>query len=220
MRFVFPVLLALVCSTQAFANKKTLFVDGVFAATYGDFTVDKGEWRGENFSALHVRAGVQVIRYQDFGLGIGFQKVGFYDAEKNWDRDSKDLRFDYRGPFAELYYVNDSLLGFTFSAMTGNGYSSRNLDDASAYGFTPSCTGCAIKVEHSELKISEFTGSVTLRLTRHLQLLFGAGSRQFTGRPKYQVENADGSTEDVRYPEGKWKDSGTFLSFGIRGTNL
>lgn len=217
---LFLSVLLVFLSRQALANSKTLIVNGVYAATYGDFKIDRGQIRDEDFSALHMRVGAQLLRFEYFGVGIGYQKVGFYTAQKNWDRTSKSHKFDYRGPFAELYLFPSSLFGFSVAAMTGDGYTYRELENPGDFGFTPSCSGCSIVLEKSELKINEFSGNVTFSVSRNLQLLLSAGTRSYTGRPIYQVENAAGETSSERNPSGKWEDSGSFIAFGIRGTNL
>ena len=54
--------LLLLIAGPTFANTKSLLVNGVYAATYGDIGWDKGDWRENNYSAIRLKAGIQLVR--------------------------------------------------------------------------------------------------------------------------------------------------------------
>ncbi|HYX33431.1 MAG TPA: hypothetical protein VE954_09980 [Oligoflexus sp.] len=217
----------LMCSAPVLANNKTLFVNGVNAAVHGDLMVDKGEWRNkESYSALRIKAGFQLVRIGFVGLTVGYQKVGFYTAEKNWTKaGASKTNFDYRGPVAELHLFPDAMFGFSVAGFQGEGFSFTKGDNSTA--FPVACAGeqkCLdTKMERSRLSVKELTAQVNYTFRPGLQLFVGAGSRQVTGTPSYQVFTTDKfGTSDTweTYNTPKWKIDTQFYLFGLRGTTL
>ncbi|RYZ69762.1 MAG: SusD/RagB family nutrient-binding outer membrane lipoprotein, partial [Proteobacteria bacterium] len=197
--------LALFFASPLFANSKSLFINGVYAATYGDISWDKGDWRGNNFSAVRLKAGIQLIRVDFVSLTLGYQKVGFYTGLHKWSGDNS-INFDYRGPVLELHLFPDALFGFSFAGSTGTGYSF--LKTESQFKYTP-CTGCVADAERSELKVGEFSANITAKIAPGLQIVAGAGTRSVKGKPLYGVRNG----LDYSFVPGDaqdWKDSETF----------
>ncbi len=207
--------LALFFASPLFANSKSLFINGVYAATYGDISWDKGDWQGNNYSAIRLKAGIQVLRVDFVGLTLGFQKVGFYTGLHKWKGDNK-LAFDYRGPVLELHLFPDAPIGFSFAGMSGSGYS--YLTSPALYDY-PACVGCKIDSERSDLKVGEFTAYLTVKIAYGLQFIAGAGTRQVKGSPRYDVDRS-GVHEYVKGAKPDWKESESLLLVGLRGTTL
>ncbi len=220
----------LVMSTTLLANDKTLLVNGVYAAVHGDLAVDKGEWRNkESFSALRMKAGFQLIRIGFVGLTVGYQKVGFYTAERNWTKgEANKVNFDYRGPVAELHLFPDALFNFSLAAHKGEGFSFQS-GDAESFGLD--CAGdsfcTSARIERSRLDISELTGQVNYLFRPGLALFLGAGSRQVKGTPFYETNRSTTvggetttPTKFERFGASSWKIDSQFFLLGIRGTNL
>lgn len=220
-------------SSPVFANDNSLLVNGVNAAVHGDIGFDKGNWRNdESYSALRLKAGFQLIRIGFVGMTIGFQKVGFYTAEKNWTKaGASRTNFDYRGPVAEFHIFPDAMFSFALAGFSGDGYSFTSGDAAS---FGVDCSkqdsACAkTKVERSRLRVSEISGQVGYTVKRGLQIFLGVGSRHVIGQPQYVVErsfkdatsgkDATGTFFDS-YGRDKWKMDTQFFLFGVRGTTL
>ncbi|MBC7662159.1 MAG: hypothetical protein H7249_20880 [Chitinophagaceae bacterium] len=207
--------LALFFASPLLANSKTLFLNGVYAATYGDIAWDKGDWRGSNFSAIRLKAGIQVVRIDFVSLTLGFQKVGFYSGMHKWSGDN-DIGFDYRGPVLELHLFPDAPFGFSFAGATGTGYS--YLTSASQYHYS-SCEGCKIDAERSALKVGEFTAYVTYKISSQLEILAGAGTRSVKGEIDYDVDRG-GVHSWEKGDVDSWKESNTMVLLGLRGSTL
>lgn len=207
--------LALLFASPLFANSKSLFINGVYAATYGDIAWDKGDWQGNNYSAIRLKAGIQVLRLDFVGLTLGFQKVGFYDGLHKWSGDNK-LAFDYRGPVLELHLFPDSLLGFSFAGMSGSGYSYLTSPEQYQYA---SCASCKIDAERSDLTVGEFSAYLTVKFAYGLQFIAGAGTRSVKGSPKYDVDRY-GAHEWEKGDKADWKESEAIVLVGLRGTTL
>jgi hypothetical protein len=195
----------------------------VNAAVHGDLSVDKGEWRNkESYSAFRIKAGFQLVRIGFVGLTIGYQKVGFYTAEKNWTKaGASRTQFDYRGPVGELHLFPDAMINFSIAGHQGEGFSFTKGDKAEDFGVN--CAGveacAATKMERSRLVVREVTAQVNYMFRPGLQLFVGAGNRQVTGTPSYQVFQASGESYE-RYNAAKWKLDTQLYLFGIRGTTL
>lgn len=215
MQRVLLGLILLLASSPLLANSKSLFVNGVYAATYGDISWDKGDWRDNNYSAIRLKAGIQLLRVDFVSLTLGYQKVGFYDGLHKWSGDSK-LAFDYRGPLLELHFFPDSLIGFSFSGATLSGYS--YLTSADQYKYS-ACSGCQIDAERSELKGGEVMGYITARVAPGLQVIAGAGTRVIKGTPRYDV-NRDGVHSWEQGDAANWKETNALVLVGLRGTTL
>jgi len=205
------------------ANSKTLFVNGVNAAMHGDLIVDKGEWRDkESYSALRVKAGFQLVRVGFVGFTVGYQKVGFYTAEKNWTKaGASRTQFDYRGPVGELHLFPDAMISFSVAGHQGEGYSFTKGDSADDLGINcgTNASCAATRMERSKLVVKELTAQVSYMFRPGFQLFLGAGNRQVTGTPFYQVfEGEDESYK--RFDSPKWKLDTQLYLFGIRGTTL
>jgi hypothetical protein len=214
----------LIFSTPLLANSKTLLVNGVNAAVHGDLSVDKGEWRNkESYSSLRIKAGFQLVRLGFVGLTVGYQKVGFYTAQKNWTKaGASRTQFDYRGPVGELHLFPDAMFSFALAGHQGEGYSFTKGDSASDFGLScaSSDAACAAtKMERSRLVVREMSAQVNYLFRPGLQLFLGAGKREATGTPFYQVFN-DTDESYKRYDAAKWKLDTQFYLFGIRGTTL
>lgn len=207
--------LAFLFASPVFANSKSLFINGVYAATYGDIGYDKGDFQGNNFSAVRLKAGIQIIRIDFVGLTLGFQKVGFYDGLQKWSGDNK-VKFDYRGPVLEAHFFPEAPVGFSFAGMSGNGYSYSRSEELYQY---PACVGCKIDSERSNLKVGEFSGYVTVKIARGLQLIGGIGTRTVKGSPSYDVDR-DGVHTFEKGAKEDWKESNSFVLVGLRGTTL
>lgn len=207
--------LALFLASPLFANSKSLFINGVYAATYGDVSWDKGDWQGNNFSAIRLKAGIQILRIDFVGLTFGYQKVGFYSGLHKWSGDNK-LAFDYRGPVLELHLFPDAPIGFSFAGMTASGYS--YLTSPALYDY-PSCTGCKIDAERSDLKVGEFTAFITAKFAYGLQFIAGAGTRSVKGSPRYDVDH-NGIHQWEKGSKADWKENEALLLVGLRGTTL
>ncbi len=222
----------LTSSGPLLANSKTLFVNGVNAAVHGDLSVDKGEWRNkESFSALRIKAGFQVVRIGFVGLSIGYQKVGFYTAEKNWTKAGDNrTHFDYRGPVGELHLFPDAMFGFSVAGHQGEGYSFTEGKDSK--DFPVDCGGVQAcldtTMERSKLVVREMTAQVNYTFRPGFQIFLGAGNRQVTGTPYYHIftaapePNPKGEIHDSwqTYNTGKWKIDTQFYLFGLRGTTF
>ncbi|WP_141732695.1 hypothetical protein [Oligoflexus tunisiensis] len=221
---------ALSLSPTLLANTKTLFVNGVNAAVHGDLSVDKGEWRNkESYSSIRLKAGFQLVRIGFAGLTVGYQKVGFYTAQKNWTKaGASRTQFDYRGPVGELHLFPDALFNFSVAGHQGEGFSFTKGDGSSDFGITcptdePECG--ITKMERSRLVVREVMAQVNYTFRPGFQVFLGAGNRQVTGTPSYQVFRAasePGTFHDFweRYNASKWKIDTQFYVFGIRGTTL
>lgn len=217
--------LALLFASPLFANSKTLLVNGVYAGTYGDIGWDKGDWRDNNYAALRLKAGIQLVRVDFVSLTIGFQKVGFYTGLHKFDGD-QSLAFDYRGPLAELHFFPDSLIGFSFAGFTGSGYSFLTSKQHYSPQAVAHCAsvGCTLEAERSALKVNEFTAYVTLRVASGLQLFAGAGTRHVIGDPEYDTYTGtapNGVNVRQKFNDSpKWKEDHGLLLIGLRGTTL
>lgn len=214
--------LALLFASPLFANSKSLFVNGVYAATYGDIGWDKGDWRDNNYSAFRLKAGIQLLRIDFVSVTLGYQKVGFYTGIHKWDGDTK-LAFDYRGPLLEVHLFPDSLIGFSAAGFWGSGFSFMNtpaLYSAQVKAACVATNGCQIETERSSLSVNEYTAYVTLKVARGLQLFAGAGSRNVTGDPEYDVRRGTVNERQKFGDAGKWKESHGLLLLGLRGTTL
>jgi len=219
----------LAISKPLMANDKTLFVNGVNAAVHGDILVDKGEWRNkESYSALRLKAGFQLIRVGFVGLTVGYQKVGFYTAEKNWTKaGASRTHFDYRGPVGELHLFPNAMFGFSIAGFQGDGFSFTKGDKSDDFP-SLNCNGeakcLATKMERSRLSVREFTAQVNYTARPGLQVFLGAGSRHVTGTPAYMVyfPGPGSETHDAweSYNAPKWKLDTQFYMFGLRGTTL
>lgn len=217
-----------VLSSPLLANSKTLLIDGVNAAVHGDVSLDKGPWQNnESFSALRLRVGFQLIRLGPVGVTIGYQKVGFYTAEKKWSQNGTNkTHFDYRGPVAELHVFPDKMFSFSVAAHKGAGFSYLKGTDAAGFGID--CAGdtaCdATTLERSELDINEVTAQVNYMFSPGLQLFIGAGNRHIKGTPSYEVNRtaADGVNTSFISVDGtsSWNVSSKFFMLGIRGSTL
>ncbi len=208
--------LALCIAGPLFANSKSLFINGVYAATYGDLSWDKGDWQGNNYSAIRLKAGFQLLRLDFVGLTIGFQKVGFYDGIQKWSGDKK-IAFDYRGPVLELHLFPDAPFGFSLAGMSGSGYS--YLTSPEYYRANCTIPACKIDAERSSLKVGEVTAYVTAKISYGLQAVLGTGTRSVHGSPKYDIDrNRDHTWETGTKPD--WKESHSFFLLGLRGTTL
>jgi hypothetical protein len=222
--------LGLSLSTSLFANSKTLFVNGVDAAVHGDLSVDKGEWRNkESYSSLRIKAGFQLVRIGFAGLTVGYQKVGFYTAQKNWTKaGASRTQFDYRGPLGELHLFPDAMFNFSLAGHQGQGFSFTKGDDSGDFGLkcpTEQAECASTKMERSKLVVKEVMAQVNYTFRPGLQLFLGAGTRQVTGTPSYQVFRAAAEPDKLndfweRYNAPKWKIDTQFYVFGIRGTTL
>ncbi|MCX6128529.1 MAG: hypothetical protein NTX25_05615 [Proteobacteria bacterium] len=212
------------------ANSKSLFLNGVNAATYGDLSVDKGEWRDhESFSALRLKAGIQLIRVGFVGLTLGYQKVGFYTAEKNWSKEyTNKTHFDYTGPVAELHLFPEALIGFSLAGTKATGFSVRT-DSAGGSAFGLDCENqvkcAAIDTERSNLEITEFSGQINYRIRQSLQIFLGMGIRHLRGEPSYEIKETDSKTHEVTshtesLGQATWYLDSKFILLGIRGSNL
>jgi len=208
--------LAMFFASPLFANSKSLFINGVYAATYGDIGYDKGDWQGNNYSAIRLKAGIQLLRIDFVGLTLGFQKVGFYDGIQKWSGDKK-IKFDYRGPVLELHLFPDAPVGFSFAGMSGSGYS--YLTSPELYGTTCTEPGCKIDAERSTLKVGEVSGYITAKIAYGLQAFLGAGTRTVKGNP--QFDQAVGQEHTwIEGNKADWKESNSFFLIGLRGTTL
>lgn len=215
------LLVAFLFASPLLANSKTLLVNGVYAATYGDIGMDIGDWRTNNYAATRLKAGVQLIRIDFVSLTVGLQKVGFYTAINKIDGDDS-YAFDYRGPVAEVHFFPDSLFGFSFAGFMGSGYSFFNTKSKFSPAAIEACAppACEIETERSELKVSEFTGYVTWRVASGLQLFAGAGTRNVKGTPEYDLRQNDENTR-LKFGDRKsWTENHGLLLFGLRGTTL
>ncbi len=209
--------LALFMASPSFANNKTLFVNGVYAANYGDISYDKGDWRGNNFSAIRVKAGIQILRIDFVGLTLGFQKVGFYDGLYKWSGTNK-VKYDYRGPVLELHLFPDSPIGFSVAGMTGSGYSYSTSPELYKISNCPS-PACSIESERSSIKVREFTAYVTAKVSYGLHAFVGAGTRLVKGNPEYDIRY--GAVHSwVEGDAEKWEENKALLLIGLRGTTL
>mgnify|MGYP001602233567 CR=1 FL=1 len=207
--------LALFFASPLLGNSKSLFINGVYAANYGDIAWDKGDWRGNNFSAIRLKAGLQLLRIDFVSLTLGFQKVGFYEGLHKWSGEKK-LAFDYRGPVLEVHLYPDELFGFSFAGATGSGYSV--LTSADQYHYT-ACAGCKLDAERSSLKVGEVSACVTGKVSGGLQLIAGVGTKTVTGSPEYDVDRNGVHTLE-KGNSASWKESTTFILVGLRGTTL
>ncbi|RZA24788.1 MAG: hypothetical protein EOP10_08860 [Proteobacteria bacterium] len=212
--------LAVLFASPLFANSKTLLVNGVYAATYGDIGMDKGDWRDNNYSAIRLKAGIQVVRVDFVSLTLGFQKVGFYTGLSKWDGDS-NYAWDYRGPVAEIHLFPDSPIGFSGAYFTGSGYSFMNTASKYSKDAVDSCTtDCTIETERSHLKVEEFTAYVTVKIASGLQLFAGAGTRHVTGDPEYDFRRSSVNVREKFDDAPKWREDNGLLLVGLRGTTL
>jgi len=224
MRTILLVGFFTLATGSARANDKTLFVNGFNAASYGDLTVDKGDWRGESMSALRVKVGLQLIRIDFVGLSIGYQKAGFYTATKAWDRDKGSVTYDYRGPVAELHLFPGSRVNLSLAASQNEGFSVRTEEDQTLYPFTPEA-GREINAERWSIEGPEYTVQLGVQIARQLQVTVGVGQRNFEGTPSYDTHrrDSDGKKVDRIFVEneaGKAKDKSNFYFFGIRGSQF
>ncbi|MES2746177.1 MAG: hypothetical protein V4655_12160 [Bdellovibrionota bacterium] len=212
--------LALLFASPLFANSKTLLVNGVYAATYGDIGMDKGDWRDNNYSAIRLKAGIQLVRVDFVSLTIGFQKVGFYTGLSKWDGD-QSLAWDYRGPVAEVHFFPDAPIGFSAAYFTGSGYSFMNSADRYSAAAKAACTtNCTIETERSHLKVDEFTAYVTVKIASGLQLFAGAGTRHVKGDPEYDFRESNVNVRRKFADTPSWKEDHGLLLVGLRGTTL
>jgi hypothetical protein len=217
------VTIMLVFSASLFANSKTLFVNGVEAAMHGDLSADKGEWRNkDSYSSLRIKAGFQLVRVGFVGFTVGYQKVGFYTAQKNWTKaGASPTQFDYRGPVGEIHLFPDAMISFSVAGHQGEGFSFTKGDGASDFGIEcgPDASCTATQMERSKLVVKELTAQVNYTFRPGFQVFLGTGNRQVTGTPFYQVfEGKDESYK--RYDAAKWKLDTQLYFFGIRGTTL
>ncbi len=227
---------ALALSSPLLANSKSLFINGVNAAVYGDISADQGEWRNqESFSATRVKAGLQLIRIGFVGVTVGYQKVGFYTGLKNWTKsDDNRTYFDYRGPVGELHLFPEALFSFSLAYHQGKGFSTLKAKNVADFGITCKADDAAcplIRLEQSELKINELTAQVNYMFSPGLQFFLGAGTRKVTGTPYYEVYRQATVVEDKEtkkinqmsfesYDAAQWKLNNQFFLLGIRGSTL
>lgn len=212
-------LCTLLFGSQAWAKRANLFMDGFNAAAYGDFAVDRGAWEDENLSLLRVKAGVQIMRIGPVGLTLGYQKNGFYTAQHNWDRQEGSLRVDYRGPVVELHLFPSALLNLTAGASRNEGFLFRKEADPRAYG-TVGCEPCDVRLERSRLELTEYTAQLGLRVAPELNVTLGAGRREVTATPAYEVASSDGSTSFYEPESGERSSEAMFYFIGLRGSQL
>ena len=208
-------------------ESRNLFQNGFAASSYGDITLDKGTLRDEETSALRLKAGVQLFNLGPVGFSLGYQKVGFYTTTHSWKRDSGFLRYDYRGPVAELHFFPQAIVNLSLAASVNSGYSLRAESDPSRFDFTcPAAslaeTSCTVLQERSALHVNEYTAQLGLRVAPQLQLTLGFGKRDFEGKDVAFQTSASKNTGQVYVanPSSAWKEKGSFMLFGLRGSTL
>ncbi len=211
-------------SSALASSTKTLFRNGVYAAAYGDFGVDKGEWNGENLSAFRAKAGLQLARFDIVSLGLGYQKNGFY-VNRSWGRSEGKANIDYRGPVIEINVLPEGLFFGSFAYSSNEGYLFRKENNASTYPYQ-GCDGtggatCTIALERDRLAVNEMVLQAGVKMASELYLTLGFGTRQITGHPSYEVYTSDpNESVYVNDDGGKWKESASFFMIGVRGSKL
>lgn len=201
-------------------SSKSLFKNGVYAAAYGDLTLDKGDWNGESYSALRAKAGFQLLRYEFFGLSLGYQKNGFYSATRNWTRTQGSTSLDYRGPVLEFHILPESIFSASLAISSNEGYLFTKETDAATYPYRCATT-CTIVLQRTKLNVEELTLQGNVEIARELYLTLGFGNRRITGRPSYEVYTADPALSTYESdPSGKWKGNESFFLVGLRGSQL
>lgn len=218
------VLVALIATPSAFAwpNKdKTLVSDGVYAAGFAELGLDYGSVLDYSISNFRVHFGFQALRYEDYiALGLGYGKVGFYDALKN--HDTKDGRFqlNYEGPLATLnFFPNYWIHGEFMYFIKPKGKGSERISDAS------DDAGADIHYRY-DFEVSDAILTLGIHVWDNLKVVVGYGKRRFEWENKITSSAADGqeidrssiTTANPRAQNGS--DSGSYFLLGIRGTQM
>lgn len=212
-------------------NSKTLLVNGVNAATVGDFGLDVGEWRNqESFAALRMRAQVQLVRIGFTSLSIGYQKVGFYTALRNLDKpETNRMKFDYRGPVAELHLFPDRALSFSAAISRNTGFHFQKADSLKEFGVSCEAADQAClksQIERSSLVVTELTFQASYTFHRGLQVYLGLGQGEVKGKPSYEIFRPLASDPQIIEQKfeslgaSSWSFNRQFVMFGVRGNTF
>ncbi len=202
-------------------ESKNLFEHGFAASSYGDLLMEKGTIRKEDIAALRLRAGVQLLHLGPVGMSLGYQKIGFYTATYSSKRESGSFNYDYRGPVLELHVMPRSFISLSVAASTNKGFLYREEDDSALFAY--SCgANCQVLAERTEISLQEYTGQIGVFVARQLQLTLGFGTRAMEGKGvAYQTSLSKSTAKEfVDDPSQDWKEKGTFITFGLRGTTL
>lgn len=199
---------------NAQSHRKTLFVDGVYAASYGEITLDKGEFYGEELSLLRLGFGVQLLRWEDYvSLTIGYHKSGFYDGLHQYGSSNNDLQVDYQGLVADLvvfphnwisgglrYNINNT--GTVVERVAPGDLDDPNLD---------------ARYRHN-LSIDELALYADFRIWQNVAITVGAGSRSFSA--DYEISGLIASDDYNGDRTQDYTESGSFFYIGLKGTTL
>lgn len=228
----------LVCSKFSQAaegepSEKTLIRDGLYAAGFGDILIDHGQFWEQNYSALRLRAGFQLLRWKEFSLSIGYSKTGFYDAIYSKEDQIENLQLDYHGPLVEIILLPSYPYSISIGGMVSiHGQSLHNATELPAdYTKLDKVQPEDRHKVSADLYVRELHLAVSYEFWNQIQLIAGAGMRQVESKYRFSrcvndegVTVSKGPCREVLWPQGTHfatqSDDKPFFFLGIRGSHI
>lgn len=198
-------------------GKKTLLRHGFLATGYGELSADNGTIDGEQMSALSMRFGWQLLRFDHAGLLIGYGKTGFYDAVSGFDDQPGHFKYNHQGPLAELIISPETPLSASLSWQQSRGNLFRD-DNESSDGLQ--------SISKRELTIREARLNLLWNFHRNFQLVLGLGQKDTEMKLFERRDNNNGTPPADLYwarvdePDSNRSEKEKVWTIGLRAYTL